>query len=106
MVDSRSVIPFSSGEQLEAAGQSILNMLHRAADVAKANSQQSLETAQRLSNKLRAAEDRIAELEAEVELYQNNAEHAEWWLHKIHIAIDEQLVQRQHRRPRMLLRRE
>ncbi len=104
MAQSGSVVPFTSGEQLEAAGQSILNMLHRAADVAKENSQQSLETAQRLSNKLRAAEDRIAELEAEVELYQNNAAHAEWWLRKIHIVIDEQLVQPQHRRPRMLLR--
>ncbi len=103
MIDSRSVVPFSSGEQLEAAGQSILNMLHRAADVAEANSQQSLETAQRLSNKLRVAEDRIAELEAEVELYQNSAEHAEWWLHKIHIAIDEQLQPHQNRR-RLLLR--
>ena len=103
MAQSRSVVPFTSGEQLEAAGQSILNMLHRAADVAKDNSQQSLETAQRLSNKLRAAEDRVAELEAEVQLYQNNAEHAEWWLQKIRIAIDEELVQPHQERRRLLL---
>ncbi len=98
------VVPFTSDDRLDAAGQSILNMLHRAANVAKSHSEQSLDTAQRLSNILRAAEGRIAELEAEVELYQNNAEHAEWWLHRIRIAIDEQLVQPQHKRPRMLLR--
>jgi hypothetical protein len=104
MVDSQSVVPFTSGEQLEAAGQSILNMLHRAADVAKENSQQSLEMAQRVSNKLRAAEDRIMELEAEVALYQQNADHAEWWLQKIRIAIDEELVQPHQDRRRLLLR--
>ena len=104
MADSRSVVPFTSDDQLEAAGHSIISMLGRAADVAKANSQHSLEIAQRLSNKLRAAEDRIAELEAEVELYQNNAEHAEWWINKIHIAIDEQLVHPQDRRRKLLLR--
>jgi hypothetical protein len=104
MVSSRSVVPFTSDDQLEVAGQSILNMLHRAAHVAETNSQETLEAAQKLSNKLRAAEDQIAELEAEIQRYQNNAEHAEWWLHKIRIAIDEQLVQPQHKRHRMLLR--
>jgi hypothetical protein len=104
MADSRSVVPFTSDDQIEPAGRSILSMLDRAADVAKANNQRSLEITQRLSNKLRAAEDRIAELEAEVEFYQNNAEHAEWWINKIHIAIDEQLVQSQHKRRKLLLR--
>ena len=48
--------------QLDSAGQAILKLLHKAADTAEANSRQALETAQRLSIQLRAAEDRIAEL--------------------------------------------
>jgi hypothetical protein len=70
-----SVIPFtptqetaakSGADQLDKAGQSILHLLHRAAGVAEENSRHTLGTAQKLSHQLRAAEDRIAELEAEV----------------------------------------
>ena len=55
------------GSQLDKAGQTILQLLHKAADVAEQNSRHAIDTAQRLSHQLRAAEDRIAELEAEVE---------------------------------------
>jgi hypothetical protein len=51
---------------VNSAGQAILRLLHKAADAAETNSRQALETAQKLSSQLRAAEDRIAELEAEV----------------------------------------
>jgi hypothetical protein len=40
------------------------NLLHKATGVAEANSRRALETAQKFSSQLRAAEDRIAELEA------------------------------------------
>jgi hypothetical protein len=56
-------------DQLDNAGQTILKLLHKAASVAEANSQHALEMAQKLSRQLSAAENRIAELEAEVELY-------------------------------------
>jgi len=51
-----------------------------------------LETAQRLSSQLRAAEDRIAELEAEVQQYRERAERAENWLHKISAEIEDRLI--------------
>ena len=67
------VIPFaptqrSSGQeggadQLDKAGQSILHLLHRAAGIAEENSRHALDMAQKLSHQLRAAKDRIAELE-------------------------------------------
>ena len=38
MADSQSVIPFTSDDHLEAAGQTILKLLHKAADVAEATS--------------------------------------------------------------------
>ena len=54
--------------QLDSTGQAILKLLHRAAGAAEANSRQGLETAQRLSSQLHAAQGRIAELESELQL--------------------------------------
>jgi len=79
-------------DQLDSAGQAILKLLHKAAGAAEANSRQALETAQRLSSQLRAAEDRIAELEAEVQQYRESAERAENWLHKISAEIEDRLI--------------
>ena len=66
--------------QLDFAGRAILQLLHKAAGTAEANSRHALETAQSLSSQLRAAEDRVAELEAEVHQYRERAERAEEWL--------------------------
>ena len=82
----------SVGDQLDKAGQSILHLLHRAADVAEENSRHALDMAQKLSHQLRAAEDRIAELEAEVAAYQDRAERAEQWLHKIYAEIEDRFL--------------
>jgi uncharacterized protein YlxW (UPF0749 family) len=48
--------------------------------------------AQKLSDQLRAAENRIAELEAEVGTYQQRAERAERWLHKIYTEIEDRFL--------------
>ena len=45
--------------QVDKAGQTILQLLNKAADVAEQNSRHAIDTAQRLSHQLRAAEDRI-----------------------------------------------
>ena len=97
-----SVIPFTpaaktasppdSADQLDKAGQTILRLLHKAAGVAEANSQQALEMAQKLSHQLRAAENRIAELEAEVGIYQDKADRAEQWLHKVYTEIEDRFL--------------
>jgi len=63
--------------QLDSAGQAILKLLHKAAGAAEANSRQALDTAQRLSSQLQAAQDRIADLEAELHLNRNRAGRAE-----------------------------
>jgi hypothetical protein len=100
--ESESVIPFApaaknaatpdSADQLDNAGHTILRLLHKAAGVAEANSQHALEMAQKLSHQLRAAEDRIAELEAEVGIYQDKAERAEQWLHKVYTEIEDRFL--------------
>jgi hypothetical protein len=94
-----SVIPFApkgvaseSADQLDQAGQTILKLLNKAAGVAEANSKHALDMAQRLSHELRAAEDRIAELEAEVAAYRNKADRAEQWLHKVYTEIEDRFL--------------
>jgi outer membrane PBP1 activator LpoA protein len=110
--ESDSVIPFASSaknavsdaDQLDKAGQTILKLLHKAADVAEGNSQQALEMAQKLSHQLRAAEDRIVELETEVKLYQEKTDRAEQWLHKVYTEIEERFIRQPEERRRAMTR--
>jgi cell fate (sporulation/competence/biofilm development) regulator YmcA (YheA/YmcA/DUF963 family) len=81
-------------DQLDTAGQMILQLVHKAADVAEGNSKDALEAAQQLSHQLRAAENRIAELEADIEAYRDRAEGAEQWLHRIYSEIEDQFLRR------------
>jgi len=109
--ESESVIPFApvaknaappdSADQLDEAGQTILRLLHKAAGVAEANSQHALEMAQKLSHQLRAAEDRIAELEAEVGIYRDKADRAEQWLHKVYTEIEDRFLRQDNSRGAM-----
>ena len=99
---SPEVIPFArsaqgardDNTQLDRAGQTILQLLNKAADVAEQNSRHAIDTAQRLSHQLRAAQDRIAELEAEVAAYRQQAERAEQWLHKVYTEIEDRFLDR------------
>jgi hypothetical protein len=98
--ESESVVPFTpkdaappdSADQLDKAGQTILTLLHKAAGVAEANSKHALDMAQKLSHQLRAAEDRIAELDAEVGIYRDKADRAEHWLHKVYTEIEDRFL--------------
>ena len=90
-------------DQLDSSGQAILTLLHRAAGVAEANSRQALETAQRLSSQLHAAQDRIAELEAELQLNRDRANRAEESLSKI-MEIEDRLVNQPEEKRRQVSR--
>ena len=103
--ESDSVVPFApknaapnNADQLDRAGQTILQLLHKAAGVAEANSKHALDMAQKLSHQLRAAEDRIAELEAEVQIYQEKSDRAERWLHKVYTEIEDRFLQQENGR--------
>src|SRR6476659_8364670 len=91
--------------QLDSAGQAILQLLHKAAGTAEANSRKALETAQKLSSQLHAAQDRIAELEGEVEQYRERAAHAEEWLRKISMEIQDRLINASEEKRRQMSRR-
>ena len=60
-------------DRLDKAGQTILQLLHKAAGVVEDNSRHALGMAQALSQQLRAAEERIAELEAELDSHSGRA---------------------------------
>ena len=99
--ERETVIPFApaaksagsnDADQLDIAGRTILSLLNKAASVADENSQHALDMAQKLSHQLRAAENRIAELEADVRYYQDRCERADQWLHKIYSEIEERFL--------------
>ena len=104
--ETESVIPFAPNTKivpandLDKAGQTILQLLNKAADVAEDNGRHALEVAQKLSHQLRTAEDRIAELEAEAETYRERAERAEQWLHKVYVEIENRFLRQSEDRRR------
>jgi chromosome segregation ATPase len=78
-----------NSELVDKTGQSILHLLSKAADTADQNNRQAVEVAQRLSQQLQAARDRIAQLERDVDAHRDRAARAEAWLNKIHGEIEE-----------------
>jgi hypothetical protein len=92
----------NDGSQLDTAGQAILKLLHKAAGVAEANSRHGLETVQKLSRQLREAENRIAELEAELRPSRERAERAEEWLTKISTEIEDRHINEPEERRRQM----
>jgi hypothetical protein len=97
---SPEVVPFAraaqsaqgDNDQLDKAGQTILQLLNRAAGVAEENSRHAIDMAQKLSHQLRAAEDRITEMESDVAAHQERADRAEQWLHKVYTEIEDRLL--------------
>jgi hypothetical protein len=75
-------------DQLDKAGQTILQLVERAAGVAEESNRHAQDMVQKLSHQLRAAEDRIADLEEEVAAYQERADRAEQWLHRVYTEIE------------------
>jgi hypothetical protein len=111
MPTQETVIPFApaatsgNADQLDRAGQTILQLLNKAAGVAEENSRNAIEMAQRLSDKLRAAEGRIADLEAEAAAYQEQAQRAEQWLHRVYTEIEERFLRQEQNARRGVLQR-
>jgi flagellar hook-associated protein FlgK len=90
----KSNVRSESGDPLDRAGKAILGLLHRAASDAEANNKQAVEMAHQLSAQLRAAEDRIRELEATARHHQDRADRAERWLHQVSVEIEQKFFGR------------
>jgi hypothetical protein len=85
--DPREEAPLPA-DGLDNAGQTIMGLLQEAATAAKENCGRALGVAHSLSVRLRAAEDRIKELEAELQHFQDRALRAENWLSRISREIE------------------
>jgi hypothetical protein len=85
--------------ELNFTGQNILTLLQQATHLAGGNSRYAVEIAQKLSDQLWSAQKsvaelqaRVAELEAEVQLYRDKSERAELWLGKISSEIQQRVL--------------
>jgi hypothetical protein len=77
---------------LDQSGNAIVAMLQRAADLSSDLRARAKSMANELSHQLRATEDRINELETEIEYFRGRAVHAETWLQLIQREIEEKLI--------------
>ena len=85
-------------DQSDLAGENILSCLQKAAGLAERNSRYAVDIAQRLSDQLYAAENRVAQLEARIADLETEAQHcrekserAEEWLSRISTEIQQQV---------------
>jgi hypothetical protein len=76
----------------DEAGNALLVLLHEAARLSQENNDNILAFAHRLSVELRAAEDRIKELEADIGHNRDRALRAEKWLERIESEIEAKLI--------------
>ena len=92
------VIPFAptnrdgrpaEGDPIDRSGHAVIALLQEAVDIAKQNCERAMDIAHKLSLQLRAAEDRIAQLEGDCRHYQERAARAEKWMHRIHSEIED-----------------
>ena len=77
---------------LEEVGQAIVAKIQKAAELANEKCDHAMRLAHKLSMELRGAEDRINQLESEVQLFRDRAARAEGWLQTIQKEIEEQLI--------------
>jgi hypothetical protein len=93
-LEPKANVTSEAGDPIDRAAQAILGLLHRTAADAEAKNQQALAMTHQLSAHLRAAEDRIRELDAHARHYQERADRAEKWLHRISLEIEQQFFGR------------
>ena len=83
-----------AGDPLDRAAQTILGTINRAATTVQASYRQGLEINSKLTAQLRAAEDRIRELEGKARHHEDRADRAEKWLYQISVEIEQKFVGR------------
>jgi TolA-binding protein len=79
-------------DPIDQTGHALLVMLEEAATLSQENVDRAMTLAHKLSIQLRAAEDRIRQLEGEVERLESRATRAEQWLQVIKNEIEDKLI--------------
>jgi chromosome segregation ATPase len=82
----------SEGVPIDATGRGVVAMLQEAATISSENVERAMTVAHKLSIQLRAAEDRIKQLEDEVKHLESRATSAEQWLAIIKKEIEDKLM--------------
>ena len=82
----------AKSDDLDRAGNAILDALHQAVGASEAKYQQAVEKTHQLSAQLRSTEDRVRELEAQVRHHAGRAERAEKWLYQISVEIEQKFL--------------
>jgi predicted nucleic acid-binding Zn-ribbon protein len=77
---------------IDQTGHAVLALIDDAANVSKENVDRAMTVAHRLSLELRTAEDRISQLEADIEQLESRATRAEQWLEVIKNEIEVKLI--------------
>jgi len=98
---AESVIPISAAPKLNSraevvdrAAQTILGTINRAATTVQASYRQGLEINSKLATQVRAAEQRISELEVKARYHEDRADRAEKWLYQISVEIEQKFLGR------------
>ncbi len=84
--------PRSPGDPTDMAGEALIAMLQHAANISDDKCNAALTTVDELDAQLRSAEDRIKQLEADVEFHRNRAARGESWLRRIQKEVEESLI--------------
>ena len=84
---AKNAVPYND-DPVDSAGQALLGLIQRAASIADANSQRARDYAAQL----RAAEDRIKAIEADLRYFQDRATRAEKWLLQISTEIEQRFT--------------
>ena len=84
-----------AGDPLDQAAQTILGTINRAATTVQASYRQGLEISNNLATQLRAAEQRISELEVKARYHEDRADRAEKWLYKISVDLEQKFLTRE-----------
>ncbi len=79
-------------DPMDESGNAIVAMLQKAADLSNDNCERARTMANELSRQLRATDDRINQLETEIEHFRDRAVRAETWLQLIQREIEEKLI--------------
>jgi hypothetical protein len=105
----KKVIPFAPAEKpaprsdrdpMDRSGEAIVALVERAAVLSHDDCDRAMALVDHLSRELRAAEDRAAQLQAQIAYFQERATRAENWLARIHHEIKDRLIDRGAEQPR------
>jgi hypothetical protein len=95
-----SMESLADNDPVERSGQAIVALLQQAAETANANAERAMDLAHKLSVQLRAAEERMRELELDMRHYQDRAQRAEEraqraekWLVRIYKDVEEKFFE-------------